>query len=167
MGDVQVKEKKIGIKNVQQSEFSFHQSIWKKKLELVPFVHEERSVTCLYFLFPQTIRNIQKVIRWERQVPCMFVVSLPCHKFAHFVFCILEQSVVFRWNSGFLYASSGLSINFYWWLNWKCKLDHKNPYKWSSIFVLVSKFQRGLPWPWSYGSWIYSYLWNQCLSPLM
>jgi hypothetical protein len=22
-------------------------------------------------------------------------------------------------------------------------------------------------WPWSYGSWIYNYLWNQCLSPLM
>jgi len=22
-------------------------------------------------------------------------------------------------------------------------------------------------WPWSYGSWIYNYLCNQCLSPLM
>ena len=22
-------------------------------------------------------------------------------------------------------------------------------------------------WPWLYGSWIYNYLWNQCLSPLM
>ena len=22
-------------------------------------------------------------------------------------------------------------------------------------------------WLWSYGSWIYNYLWNQCLSPLM
>ena len=25
----------------------------------------------------------------------------------------------------------------------------------------------GRPWPWSYGSWIYNYLCNQCLSPLM
>ena len=25
----------------------------------------------------------------------------------------------------------------------------------------------GPSWPWSYGSWIYSYLCNQCLSPLM
>jgi len=25
----------------------------------------------------------------------------------------------------------------------------------------------GLPWPWSYGSWIYNNLCNQCLSPLM
>jgi len=28
--------------------------------------------------------------------------------------------------------------------------------------------QRKMPsWPWSYGSWIYNYLCNQCLSPLM
>jgi hypothetical protein len=26
---------------------------------------------------------------------------------------------------------------------------------------------KGLLWPWSYGSWIYNYLCNQCLSPLM
>jgi hypothetical protein len=26
---------------------------------------------------------------------------------------------------------------------------------------------KGLSWPWSYGSWIYNYLYNQCLSPLM
>ena len=26
--------------------------------------------------------------------------------------------------------------------------------------------QEGLPWSWSYGSWIYNYLCNQCLSPL-
>ena len=25
---------------------------------------------------------------------------------------------------------------------------------------------QGLPWSWSYGSWIYNYLCNQCLSPL-
>jgi len=25
----------------------------------------------------------------------------------------------------------------------------------------------GKSWPWSYGSWIYNYLCNQCLSPLM
>jgi hypothetical protein len=26
---------------------------------------------------------------------------------------------------------------------------------------------KGPSWPWSYGSWIYNYLFNQCLSPLM
>ena len=26
---------------------------------------------------------------------------------------------------------------------------------------------KGLLWSWSYGSWIYNYLYNQCLSPLM
>jgi hypothetical protein len=25
----------------------------------------------------------------------------------------------------------------------------------------------GTSWPWSYGSWVYNYLWNWCLSPLM
>jgi len=25
---------------------------------------------------------------------------------------------------------------------------------------------KGPSWPWSYGSWIYNYLCNQCLSPL-
>jgi hypothetical protein len=29
------------------------------------------------------------------------------------------------------------------------------------------KERRMLPWPWSYGSGIYNYLCNQCLSPLM
>jgi len=29
------------------------------------------------------------------------------------------------------------------------------------------KVNRGPSWPWSYGSWIYNYLWNQCLSSLM
>ena len=29
-----------------------------------------------------------------------------------------------------------------------------------------TKFYQGLSWPWSYGSWIYNYLCNQCLTPL-
>jgi hypothetical protein len=37
--------------------------------------------------------------------------------------------------------------------------------------LLGKKFWRdltkGLSWPWSYGSWIYNYLCNQCPSPLM
>jgi hypothetical protein len=28
-------------------------------------------------------------------------------------------------------------------------------------------FRMGPLWPWSYGSWIYNYLCNQCISPLM
>ena len=36
------------------------------------------------------------------------------------------------------------------------------------IFVNSQKtFFKGPSWPWSYGSWIYSFLCNQCLSPLM
>jgi hypothetical protein len=36
---------------------------------------------------------------------------------------------------------------------------------WGSIIML--RMSEGPSWPWSYGSWIYNYLCNQCLSPLM
>ena len=32
--------------------------------------------------------------------------------------------------------------------------------------VSITRIKMGLSWPWSYGSWIYNYLFNQCLSPL-
>ena len=34
-------------------------------------------------------------------------------------------------------------------------------------FCLLELCNRGLSWPWSYGSWIYNYLCNQCLSSLL
>jgi hypothetical protein len=38
----------------------------------------------------------------------------------------------------------------------------------SLLIVTISLCEiRGQSWPWSYGSWIYNYLCNQCLSPLM
>ena len=33
--------------------------------------------------------------------------------------------------------------------------------------VVGHRLFEGLSWSWSYGSWIYNYLCNQCLSPLM
>jgi hypothetical protein len=33
-------------------------------------------------------------------------------------------------------------------------------------FVYIVNIYREPSWPWSYGSWIYNYLCNQCLSPL-
>jgi hypothetical protein len=56
---------------------------------------------------------------------------------------------------------------------WTCPLGHTD-----SNFLLIVKslphpivpfFNNpvGLSWPWSYGSWIYNYLCNQCLSSLM
>ena len=35
------------------------------------------------------------------------------------------------------------------------------------LFCLSSSCGLGTSWPWLYGSWIYNYLCNQCLSPLM
>ena len=34
-------------------------------------------------------------------------------------------------------------------------------------YVLFLNLYKGPLWSWSYGSWIYNYLCNQCLSPLM
>jgi len=34
------------------------------------------------------------------------------------------------------------------------------------LYALNSLRRRGPTWSWSYGSWIYNYLCNQCLSPL-
>jgi hypothetical protein len=34
-------------------------------------------------------------------------------------------------------------------------------------YIRLSLKKVGQSWPWSYGSWIYNYLCNQCLSPLM
>jgi hypothetical protein len=44
--------------------------------------------------------------------------------------------------------------------NW---MTQKNHLLISHISILIE----GPSWPWSYGSWIYNYLCNQCLSPLM
>jgi hypothetical protein len=37
----------------------------------------------------------------------------------------------------------------------------------TAINVTSIQTKRGLSWPWSYGSWIYNYLCNQCLSPVI
>ena len=44
-----------------------------------------------------------------------------------------------------------------WWFRWK-RIWHRNFTLW--------KLLKGPSWPWSYGSWIYNYLCNQCPSPL-
>ena len=33
--------------------------------------------------------------------------------------------------------------------------------------ISIFQIDKGPSWPWSYGSWIYNYLCNQCLSPLI
>jgi len=36
----------------------------------------------------------------------------------------------------------------------------------TTLAVIGMDYIGGSSWPWSYGSWIYNYLCNQCLSPL-
>jgi hypothetical protein len=35
------------------------------------------------------------------------------------------------------------------------------------MYIIIIFQEAGPSWPWSYGNWIYNYLCNQCLSPLM
>jgi hypothetical protein len=47
---------------------------------------------------------------------------------------------------------------------------YKDIWRWKSNrheYCELEHFNMGASWPWSYGSWIYNYLCNQCLSPLM
>ena len=38
---------------------------------------------------------------------------------------------------------------------------------WPLYYLSFCSLRKGSPWSWSYCSWIYNYLCNQCLSPLM
>ena len=38
---------------------------------------------------------------------------------------------------------------------------------WIYSSSIMDALQKGLSWSWPYGSWIYDYLFNQCISPLM
>ena len=46
-------------------------------------------------------------------------------------------------------------------------ITNSNLYKKQKInkYKVELTIKKGLSWPWSYGSWIYNYLCNQCLSP--
>ena len=45
--------------------------------------------------------------------------------------------------------------------DWTVKYEWKDSLQYISLHL-----GWGPSWSWSYGSWIYNYLWNQCLSPL-
>ena len=53
-------------------------------------------------------------------------------------------------------------------LSLKCQFIMR---KWLYLLInqryIESIWLKGTSWPWSYGTWIYYYLCNQCLSPLM
>jgi len=46
---------------------------------------------------------------------------------------------------------------------WKLKIKHT---QYKGFIYRLNLFEWGVSWSWSYGGWIYSYLYNQCLSPL-
>ena len=55
----------------------------------------------------------------------------------------------------------------HWFLKWEnIKIHVKIYFRVSNKTMYSSNIRKGLSWSWSYGSWIYNYLCNQCLSPL-
>jgi hypothetical protein len=51
---------------------------------------------------------------------------------------------------------------------WQWSQEMKNTHMTGSCIAFINdNTYRGLSWPWTYGSWIYNYLCNQCRSPLM
>ena len=70
-----------------------------------------------------------------------------------------------------MYCSADLNLsnrhNVLYWIDTSVK---QNKYWWVFIYCVSSKVHQIIRWPswsWSYGSWIYNYLCNQYLSPLM
>jgi hypothetical protein len=52
------------------------------------------------------------------------------------------------------------------WL--RCEFLSYTPGKYHDVYIyIILLLFEAASWPWSYGSWIYNYLCNQCLSPLM
>jgi len=45
--------------------------------------------------------------------------------------------------------------------------SHVNIFRFMTIHENSNTVTSWISWPWSYGSWIFNYLCNQCLSPLM
>ena len=73
------------------------------------------------------------------------------------------------------YGTGSLRVNIYT-LNgnaeeWREEENQGNAWKTTEVPIEagtndVSPIDKGLSWPWSYGSWINNYLCNRCLSPL-
>ena len=57
-------------------------------------------------------------------------------------------------------------MSFHWGMVDKVTLFNLLQWKLHNLFYLLQMKLRS-SWPWWYGSWIHSYLSNQCLSPLM
>ena len=85
---------------------------------------------------------------------------------------IKKSSIFFKLYHNFLLKSSRSNNFFFWHASFRSRIF---PTKFGDR-KLMKKHRPGTPslkiqwgplWPWSYDSWIYNYLCNQCLSPLM
>ena len=73
----------------------------------------------------------------------------------------VESIVIFNW----LLQKIGSWQNFSQSAGLTSK-SNENNHQTRSIDLILPNKNKGLTWSWLYGSWIYNYLCNQCLSPL-
>ena len=69
-----------------------------------------------------------------------------------------------------IYLHSTLFISYLWCQDdlIYCLINYYivNSLLFTFLYILHTNFRQGPLWSWSYSSWIYNYLCNQCLSPL-
>jgi hypothetical protein len=106
----------------------------------------KRRLTTFLWVHPVlwTLKNIWILCQWPKENNSILATSTAKRKSTRWMLDlnnhILDLSPIFEWINELL-----------------------NVYPWP----LKSFWNRGPSWPWSYGSWIYNYLCNQCQSPLM
>ena len=100
-----------------------------------------------------------------------FVIDFHGWRVSYDTMCALTMSYLFWTTPSFLYYTGGcvaspvlmvwrLAILVFYLCRCTCTFS-KTDNGFTQTF-----FYKGPSWPWSYGSWIYSYLCNLCLSPL-
>jgi hypothetical protein len=119
--------------------------------------------SCL-MVFNATFNNIS-VISW-RSVLLVEEMVVPGEKhrpvashwqtLSHFV---VHLALIEIW-------THNISADRHWYLCTIRPIEIRHLIYFASIINSVI-YQQGPSWPWSYGSWIYNYLCNQCLSALM
>ena len=128
-------------------------------------------VNDLVCIFRKSRHKQPKLIQWQPNVVDMVDPSLP--SFLYGFLNIFKLVLVLNIADGMSLAERLAMINHSDWRPFVRMVDHSIPRLGCKQFAVGLCFSRravvqtGPSWPCSYGSWIYNYLCNQCLSPLM
>jgi len=83
-----------------------------------------------------------------------------CTHYKEAMFMVFNDISAISWWSVLLVEETGVPCE-----NYKPAGSHWQTLS-HNVVSSTSRHERGPSWSWSYGSWIFNYLYNQCLSPL-